>query len=94
MLDREHEIAKMSLAAGNKDRAIVALRQRKYQEGLLAKTYGQLENLEQLVRFDSIIILRFLPDHTETFDFARYLPSSSHLSSNRFCMVSNKAMKS
>ena len=49
VLDREHEIAKISLAAGNKERAMVALRQRKYQEGLLTKTYGQLENLEQLV---------------------------------------------
>ncbi|PIL31652.1 hypothetical protein GSI_06354 [Ganoderma sinense ZZ0214-1] len=49
VLDREHEVAKQQLAAGNKDRALVALRRRKYQEGLLAKTDGQLENLEQLV---------------------------------------------
>lgn len=50
VLDREQEIAKQQLAAGNKDRAILALRKRKYQESLLAKTDGQLENLEQLVR--------------------------------------------
>ncbi|KAI0304772.1 Snf7 family [Russula brevipes] len=49
ILDREHEIAKQHLAAGHKDRALVALRRRKYQEGLLGKTDGQLENLEQLV---------------------------------------------
>lgn len=49
VLDREHEIAKEQLGAGNKDRAILALRKRKYQESLLAKTDGQLENLEQLV---------------------------------------------
>ncbi|KAI0067791.1 Snf7-domain-containing protein [Artomyces pyxidatus] len=49
ILDREHEIAKEHLAAGRKDRALIALRRRKYQEGLLAKTDGQLENLEQLV---------------------------------------------
>ncbi|TFY71438.1 hypothetical protein EVG20_g1563 [Dentipellis fragilis] len=49
VLDREHEIAKQHLAAGHKDRALIALRRRKYQESLLAKTDGQLENLEQLV---------------------------------------------
>ncbi|KAF9496085.1 hypothetical protein BDN71DRAFT_777180 [Pleurotus eryngii] len=49
ILDREHEIAKAHLAAGQKDRAVVALRRRKYQQGLLVKTDGQLENLEQLV---------------------------------------------
>ena len=50
VLDREHEIAKQQLAAGNKDRALIALRKRKYQEGLLVKTDAQLENLEKLVR--------------------------------------------
>ncbi|TDL28701.1 hypothetical protein BD410DRAFT_781230 [Rickenella mellea] len=49
VLDREHEIAKAQLAAGRKDRAIVALRRRKYQESLLQKTDTQLETLEQLV---------------------------------------------
>ncbi|KAF9819942.1 hypothetical protein IEO21_01803 [Rhodonia placenta] len=49
VLEREHEIAKQQLAAGNKGRALTALRQRKYQESLLAKTDGQLENLEKLV---------------------------------------------
>jgi len=49
ILDREYAIAKAHMAAGHKDRAIVALRQRKYQQSLLLKTDGQLENLEQLV---------------------------------------------
>ncbi|EIM92730.1 uncharacterized protein STEHIDRAFT_117702 [Stereum hirsutum FP-91666 SS1] len=49
VLDREQEIAKQHLAKGQKDRALVALRRRKYQETLLVKTDGQLENLEQLV---------------------------------------------
>jgi charged multivesicular body protein 6 len=49
VLDREHAIAKAHLAAGRKDRAVIALRQRKYQESLLLKTDAQLENLEQLV---------------------------------------------
>jgi len=49
VLDREYEVARQQLAAGHKDRAVVALRRRKYQEVLLTKTDGQLENLEQLV---------------------------------------------
>ncbi|KAI0652151.1 Snf7 family [Trametes meyenii] len=49
VLDREHEIAKQQLAAGNKDRALIALRKRKYQESLLLKTDAQVENLEKLV---------------------------------------------
>ncbi|KAL0951347.1 hypothetical protein HGRIS_008051 [Hohenbuehelia grisea] len=49
VLDREHEIAKAHLAKGDKDRAVIALRRRKYQQSLLLKTDGQLENLEQLV---------------------------------------------
>ncbi|KAK0478270.1 Snf7 family [Armillaria novae-zelandiae] len=49
ILDREHAIAKEHLVSGRKDRAVVALRRRKYQQSLLLKTDGQLENLEQLV---------------------------------------------
>ncbi|KAI0673437.1 Snf7 family [Trametes maxima] len=49
VLDREHEIAKQQLAVGNKDRALIALRKRKYQESLLLKTDAQVENLEKLV---------------------------------------------
>lgn len=48
-MDREEAIAKQHLEAGRKDRALVALRRRKYQQGLLVKTDGQLENLQQLV---------------------------------------------
>ncbi|KAF9076165.1 Snf7 family [Rhodocollybia butyracea] len=49
ILDREEAIAKQHLGAGHKDRALIALRRRKYQQGLLLKTDGQLENLQQLV---------------------------------------------
>ncbi|KAJ7071140.1 Snf7-domain-containing protein [Mycena amicta] len=49
ILQREHEIAKTHLVAGNKDRALIALRRRKFQQGLLLKTDGQLETLEELV---------------------------------------------
>lgn len=63
VLDREHAIAKAHLAAGHKDRAVVALRQRKYQQGLLLRTDSQLETLEQLAclvapssRFEHLLI--------------------------------------
>lgn len=62
ILDREQEIARQQLAAGHKDRALVALRRRKYQGGLLVKTDGQLENLEQLVR---VLIIASSPDLTD-----------------------------
>ena len=58
VLNREHEIAKQQLAAGNKDRALLALRKRKYQEGLLAKTEAQLENLDHLVRRALCLVVR------------------------------------
>ncbi|KAH8150397.1 uncharacterized protein LAJ45_05608 [Morchella importuna] len=48
VLDREHEIAKEMLAKGDKQRALLALRKRKYQEQLLIKTDGQLQALEEL----------------------------------------------
>ncbi|KZT40078.1 hypothetical protein SISSUDRAFT_1060587 [Sistotremastrum suecicum HHB10207 ss-3] len=49
ILDREHEIAKTCLAQGHKDKALLALRRRKYQETVLSKTDGQLQTLEELV---------------------------------------------
>ncbi|KAK8858688.1 hypothetical protein IAR55_002917 [Kwoniella newhampshirensis] len=52
VLDREQEIAKEALKAGNKlnqTRALTALRQRKYQEQLLSKTDTQLMTLQELV---------------------------------------------
>jgi len=45
---REHEIAKQCLANGQKDKALLALRRRKYQESMLTQTHSQLEQLEQL----------------------------------------------
>ena len=50
VLDREHAIAKAQIAEGKQDRALIALRRRKYQQGLLTKTDAQLENLEQMVK--------------------------------------------
>lgn len=49
LFDRELDIAKSYIAAGDKDRAMTALRRRRYQEGLLSKTDTQLANLEALV---------------------------------------------
>lgn len=48
LTDRETEIAKQMLAKGDKKRALLALRRKKYQESLLAQTDGQLEQLEKL----------------------------------------------
>lgn len=48
MTDRETEIAKECLARDDRRRALLALRRKKYQESLLAKTDGQLAQLEQL----------------------------------------------
>jgi charged multivesicular body protein 6 len=49
VLEREVEIAKEHIRNGHKDRAMLALKKKKYQEQLLEKTNGQLLNLEQLV---------------------------------------------
>ncbi|KAL8746957.1 MAG: hypothetical protein Q9190_001077 [Brigantiaea leucoxantha] len=46
--DRETEIARQCLARGDKSKALLALRRKKFQESLLAKTDAQLETLEQL----------------------------------------------
>ncbi|GAA6022993.1 hypothetical protein JCM11491_000349 [Sporobolomyces phaffii] len=50
VLNREREIAAESLRAGNKNRALIALRQKKYQETLLSQTDSQLETLQKLVQ--------------------------------------------
>jgi len=49
VLDQEQKIAVDSLKAGNKEKALTALRRRKFQESLLKKTDGQLEVLGNLV---------------------------------------------
>ncbi|THW21469.1 charged multivesicular body protein-like protein 6 [Aureobasidium pullulans] len=46
--NREKEIAKVCLRNGDKKRALLALRKKKYQESLLAKTDQQLAQLETL----------------------------------------------
>lgn len=46
--NREKEIARECLARGEKDKALLALRRRKYQESLLSQTDAQLEQLEKL----------------------------------------------
>ena len=46
--DREKAVAKECIARGEKEKALLALRRKKYQESLLAKTDSQLEELEKL----------------------------------------------
>lgn len=48
LTDRETAIAKEMLAKGDKSKALLALRRKKYQESLLSKTDAQLEQLEKL----------------------------------------------
>ncbi|KAI4650718.1 hypothetical protein J4E93_003075 [Alternaria ventricosa] len=48
LTDREKEIAKECLAKGDTNKAKLALRRKKYQEGLLSKTDAQLAQLEIL----------------------------------------------
>ena len=46
--DRETDIARECLARGDKSKALLALRRKKFQETLLAKTDAQLQTLEEL----------------------------------------------
>ncbi|KAM3510050.1 hypothetical protein MY11210_006056 [Beauveria gryllotalpidicola] len=48
LTDKETDVARQMLAKGDKPRALLALRRKKYQQGLLAKTDAQLAQLEQL----------------------------------------------
>ncbi|KND94528.1 Charged multivesicular body protein 6 [Tolypocladium ophioglossoides CBS 100239] len=48
LTDRETEIARQMLAKGDKKRALLALRRKKYQQSLLAQTDAQLDQLEKL----------------------------------------------
>ncbi|KAI9753460.1 MAG: hypothetical protein M4579_005144 [Chaenotheca gracillima] len=48
LTDREMAVAREMIARGDKARALLALRRKKYQETLLAKTDAQLEQLEKL----------------------------------------------
>ncbi|KAI1497413.1 Snf7-domain-containing protein [Biscogniauxia marginata] len=50
LTDRETAIAREMLAAGDRKRALLALRRKKYQESLLSQTDAQLAQLEQLTR--------------------------------------------
>lgn len=48
LTDRETQIARECLARGQKAKALLALRRKKYQESLLSKTDEQLEQLQKL----------------------------------------------
>ena len=49
VLEKDRQMAKKLLQEGKRDRAKLLLRKKKFQEGLLDKTDGQLDNLERLV---------------------------------------------
>ncbi|XP_067672995.1 charged multivesicular body protein 6-like isoform X1 [Haliotis asinina] len=48
-LERERNVARQLLRDGKKDKALLLLRKKKFQEGLLVKTDGQLDNIERMV---------------------------------------------
>ncbi|PVV03222.1 hypothetical protein BB560_002309 [Smittium megazygosporum] len=47
---RELQIAKLNLEKGNKERALLALKKKKYQEQLISQTNDQLLNLSKLLQ--------------------------------------------
>ncbi|XP_071443473.1 charged multivesicular body protein 6-A-like [Hetaerina americana] len=49
-LERDREFAKTLLKNGKKEKALLLLRKKKYQEQLLSKTDGLLNNLENMVQ--------------------------------------------
>jgi len=49
-LEKDRDLARQCLKDGKKERAKLLLRKKKFQEGLLEKTDGQLDNLERLVQ--------------------------------------------
>lgn len=49
VIDKEVEAAKLALQQGNKQKALLTLKKKKYQVQLLEKTDQQLMNLEELV---------------------------------------------
>ncbi|KAI9469708.1 MAG: Snf7-domain-containing protein [Benjaminiella poitrasii] len=52
VIEKEIEAAKLALAQGNKNKALLALKKKKYQVQLLDKTDHQLMNLEELVQYE------------------------------------------
>eukprot|EP01137_Pigoraptor_chileana_P021699 Opistho-2@85727 len=49
VLEREIELARQAVREGKKQKAILLLKKKKYQESLLEKTEQQLMNLEEMV---------------------------------------------
>ncbi|KAF9915719.1 Vacuolar protein sorting-associated protein 20 [Lobosporangium transversale] len=64
VINKELELAKGHLANGDKKRALLALRRKKFQEGLLEKTQMQMTNLDELVyTVDIIFLLTYSIEH-------------------------------
>lgn len=53
--ERETQVAQECLRRGDKKRALLALKKKKYQDSLLEKTDNQLMKLEELVRSTRLI---------------------------------------
>jgi len=57
VIAKELGLAKKHLAAGEKNKALLALRRKKFQESLLEKTVLQMTNLDELVKHPSASLL-------------------------------------
>jgi hypothetical protein len=83
VINKEVEAAKLALQQGNKQKALLALKKKKYQVQLLEKTDQQLMNLEELVRLNCNV-------HTDYLFFFRRILSSMHWLRSRYLKDSRK----
>lgn len=49
LMSREYEMARELLKKGQKDKAMLLLRKKKYHQSLIEKTYAKLENIDEMV---------------------------------------------
>lgn len=62
LISREHEMARELLKKGQKEKAKLLLRKKKYHQSLIEKTYAKLENIDEMVRnpFQFFLIFRWV----------------------------------
>ncbi|KAK0133327.1 Charged multivesicular body protein 6 [Merluccius polli] len=71
-LERERLLAKQLLKDGKKEKALVLLKKKRYQDRLLDKTENQISNLELMVRcFLQLILERYLFKGVQDIEFVQ-----------------------
>lgn len=63
MVEKELKMAKGHLAKGEKQRALLALRRKKFQESLLEKTVLQMTNLDELASLLHLLFRHLISYH-------------------------------